>query len=42
MQLQSHEEEGKLLMKACGVLQTLVMQIFANFGWHFRNRIGSS
>jgi hypothetical protein len=41
-QLRRHEEDDKLLLKACGILETLVIQIFANFGWHSRNRIGSS
>jgi hypothetical protein len=41
-QLQRHEEEGKVLLQTRGVLKTLVLQIFINFGWHFRNRIGSS
>jgi hypothetical protein len=33
MQLQRHEEVGKMLKQACGMLETLVMQIFAKFGW---------
>jgi hypothetical protein len=41
-QLQRHEEEGKVLLQTRGVLKTLVLQIFINFGWRFRNRIGSS
>jgi hypothetical protein len=32
-QLQRREEESALMKNACGVLETLVMQIFANFGW---------
>jgi hypothetical protein len=36
------EETDKMLMEASGMLETLAMQIFAKFGWSFRNRIGSS
>jgi hypothetical protein len=38
-QVQRHEEDGDTLMRACGLLESLVMQIFANFGWRFRNTI---
>jgi hypothetical protein len=42
MKLQRREEAGKMLKQACGLLETLAMQIFAKFGWRFRNRIISS
>jgi hypothetical protein len=41
-QLQRREDELSLIKTVCRVLETLVIEIFANFGWCFRNRIESS
>jgi hypothetical protein len=42
IQLQRCEGAGQMLKQACRLLETLAMQIFAKFGWHFKNRIESS
>ena len=38
-QLQRREEDTIIIMEACRSLQTMVMQVFANHGWRFSNRI---
>ena len=37
---QRRDEDKKKLQKACQTTEILVMQIFANHGWRFNNRIG--
>ena len=38
-QLQKCDENKEALQKACQTTEVLVMQIFANHGWRFSNRI---
>jgi hypothetical protein len=40
--LQKLEDDGQLLLQACGLLETLAFQFFTDFGWCFKNRIGST
>ena len=37
--LQKCEENGELMKVACRKLETTVMQLFANYGWRFTNRL---
>ena len=39
-QLQRCDEDKEALQKAYQTMEVLVMQIFANHGWRFSNRIG--
>ncbi|BAF26396.1 Os10g0378500, partial [Oryza sativa Japonica Group] len=39
VQLQKYEEDGVFLNVACRNLETMVMQLFANYGWRFTNRL---
>ncbi len=38
-QLQRCEDDGEFLMVACRKLESTVMQLFANYGWRFTNRL---
>uniref|UniRef100_I1PGP1 Uncharacterized protein n=1 Tax=Oryza glaberrima TaxID=4538 RepID=I1PGP1_ORYGL len=38
-QLQKCENDGELMKVACRRLETTVMQLFANYGWRFTNRL---
>jgi hypothetical protein len=40
--LQKLEDDGQLLLQACGLLETLAFQFFTDFGWCFKNRTGST
>lgn len=40
-QLQKFDEDKKMMQEASQAIEVLAMQVFANFGWRFRNRIGS-
>ncbi|KAL6654526.1 hypothetical protein ACP70R_007991 [Stipagrostis hirtigluma subsp. patula] len=37
--LQRLEEDKDMIIKACQQLEVLAMQVFANYGWRFSNRI---
>ncbi|PUZ76059.1 hypothetical protein GQ55_1G260500 [Panicum hallii var. hallii] len=37
--LQKREEDANEMKAACRMLETSVMQIFAQYGWQFSNRI---
>ena len=37
-QLQRCEDDGEFLKVACRKLESMVMQLFANYGWRFTNR----
>jgi len=39
-QLQRRDEDKEAVQKACQTIDVLVMQLFANHGWKFCNRIG--
>jgi hypothetical protein len=41
-QLQRHAVDSSMIKTACKVLESMLMEIFANFGWRFWNRIESS
>ena len=38
-QLQKCDEDGEFLKVACRNLETTVMQLFANYGWRFTNKL---
>jgi hypothetical protein len=38
-QLQRCEDDGEFLKVACRKLESMVMQLFANYGWRFTNRL---
>ncbi len=38
-QLQSHDEDIKLINDEYRKLETTIIHLFANFGWRFSNRI---
>ncbi len=38
-QLQMCEDDRKLMKVACRRLETMVMQLLANYGWRFTNRL---
>ncbi|BAT10474.1 Os10g0352500, partial [Oryza sativa Japonica Group] len=38
-QLQRRDEDGEFLKVACRKLETMVMQLYANYGWRFTNRL---
>jgi hypothetical protein len=38
-QLHKSEDARDRLKKGCQILETMVMEVFANFGWRFANRI---
>ena len=38
-QLQRCEDDGEFLKVACRKLESMVMQLFANYGWRFINRL---
>jgi hypothetical protein len=38
-QLHKSEEARDRLKKGCQFLETIVLEVFANFGWRFANRI---
>lgn len=38
-QLQKCKDDGELMKVACRRLETTVMQLFANYGWRFTNRL---
>nr|ABG22489.1 hypothetical protein LOC_Os11g29274 [Oryza sativa Japonica Group] len=38
-QLQRYEDDGEFLKVACRKLELIVMQLFANYGWRFTNRL---
>ena len=39
-QLQRRDEDKEAVHKACQTIEVLIMQLFANHGWRFSNRIG--
>jgi hypothetical protein len=41
-QLQKHEELTKKIVDACRALESMVMQVFAAYGWRLCNRITAS
>ncbi len=38
-QLKKCDEDGEFLIVACRKLETMVMQLFFNYGWRFTNRL---
>jgi hypothetical protein len=41
VQLQRHEEDALLIKEVCQALETIITQVFTNYGWKFSNRITS-